>query len=225
MALIGSRSRRHAELLDALRTECATTRAELGACVARAVVRLEQQRVIDGERRQNSAIELLRSLDALHVATRAHASEVVGALDRLTDTWHELALDARDQQDALMLTLEQLSIALEQHSSAPAPSAESRVVGGTIDATHSPAEHSTDMERSRTVRASVLLDGVEVRCRFADNHWVSGFEVCDVFNDTGKLRYRLRRRSDGYILPTLFDEGAIREAVSWRRSRDDEWTT
>jgi hypothetical protein len=52
-------------------------------------------------------------------------------------------------------------------------------------------------------------DGVEVRCRFGDR-WVTGFEVCEVIRFDDVTRYRLRRRSDGSVLPTLFDEKDLR---------------
>lgn len=52
-------------------------------------------------------------------------------------------------------------------------------------------------------------DGVEVRCRFGDR-WVTGFEVCEVIRFDDETRYRLRRRSDGSVLPTLFDEKDLR---------------
>ncbi len=54
-----------------------------------------------------------------------------------------------------------------------------------------------------------LRDGVEVRCRFGDR-WVTGFEVCEVIRFDDEIRYRLRRRSDGSVLPTLFDEKDLR---------------
>jgi hypothetical protein len=46
---------------------------------------------------------------------------------------------------------------------------------------------------------------VEVRCRF-DNHWSRGFEVAAVENEV----YRLRRRSDGAVLPATFGPGDVR---------------
>ncbi|MBV8950267.1 MAG: hypothetical protein JOZ99_05280 [Actinobacteria bacterium] len=60
-----------------------------------------------------------------------------------------------------------------------------------------------------------MSDGpVEVRCRFTDNLWVGGFVVCDVVNEAGTLRYRLRRQSDGYVLPLLFQETEVRAVMS-----------
>jgi len=59
------------------------------------------------------------------------------------------------------------------------------------------------------VRQVPPRDGVEVRCRFGDR-WVTGFEVCEVIRFDDETRYRLRRRSDGSVLPTLFDEKDLR---------------
>jgi hypothetical protein len=46
---------------------------------------------------------------------------------------------------------------------------------------------------------------VEVRCRF-DNHWARGFEIAAIENEA----YRLRRRSDGAVLPATFGPRDIR---------------
>ncbi|HEX5095079.1 MAG TPA: hypothetical protein VFX21_03665 [Acidimicrobiia bacterium] len=51
---------------------------------------------------------------------------------------------------------------------------------------------------------------VEVRSRFEDK-WSRGFEVSEIVNNNGRDRYRVRRRSDGSILPVLFDETDLRE--------------
>jgi hypothetical protein len=47
---------------------------------------------------------------------------------------------------------------------------------------------------------------VEVRRRF-DQRWARGFEVAEVIEDDG---YRLRRLSDGTVLPTSFDADDVR---------------
>jgi len=47
---------------------------------------------------------------------------------------------------------------------------------------------------------------VRVRTRF-DGGWSSGFEVADTIEeDPPGVRYRLRRKSDGVILPALFSD-------------------
>jgi hypothetical protein len=44
---------------------------------------------------------------------------------------------------------------------------------------------------------------VEVRTRF-DGGWSSGFEIESAEVDDDEVRYRVRRCSDGYLLPALF---------------------
>ena len=54
---------------------------------------------------------------------------------------------------------------------------------------------------------------VEVRSRF-DQRWARGFEIEEEVRDEGDQggpRYRLRRRSDGSVLPTLFIDEDVRE--------------
>jgi hypothetical protein len=50
---------------------------------------------------------------------------------------------------------------------------------------------------------------VEVRTRF-DGRWSAGFEVVELIGaDSAQVRYRLRRTSDGAILPVLFADNDI----------------
>lgn len=51
---------------------------------------------------------------------------------------------------------------------------------------------------------------VEVRSRF-EGHWSRGFELHETVDENGLTRYRIRRRSDGTVLPTLFDDDDVRE--------------
>jgi hypothetical protein len=55
---------------------------------------------------------------------------------------------------------------------------------------------------------------VEVRSRF-DGHWAHGFEVADLVDGA----YRLRRLSDGSILPAQFDGDDVRK----ERKRQGFW--
>lgn len=50
---------------------------------------------------------------------------------------------------------------------------------------------------------------VEVRNRF-DGTWCRGFEITEVLPGVGLHRYRIRRISDGVILPRLFTEEVLR---------------
>jgi hypothetical protein len=51
---------------------------------------------------------------------------------------------------------------------------------------------------------------IEVRARF-DQRWARGFEVAEIVDEGDTARYRVRRRSDGSVLPTLFDDDDVRE--------------
>ena len=51
---------------------------------------------------------------------------------------------------------------------------------------------------------------LEVRSRF-DQRWARGFELAEVVDEGGEPRYRVRRRSDGSVLPALFIDDDVRE--------------
>jgi len=51
---------------------------------------------------------------------------------------------------------------------------------------------------------------IEVRTRF-DQHWARGFDVAEIVDAAAVPRYRVRRRSDGSVLPVLFDDDDVRE--------------
>lgn len=50
---------------------------------------------------------------------------------------------------------------------------------------------------------------VEVRSQF-DQAWSAGFEVAACEDGDDEARYRVRRLSDGMILPRTFDEAEVR---------------
>jgi len=61
---------------------------------------------------------------------------------------------------------------------------------------------------------------IEVRSRF-DRRWARGFEVDAILSeDAGTAQYRVRRRSDGSVLPSLFVDDEVREE---RRGRSMWW--
>lgn len=53
------------------------------------------------------------------------------------------------------------------------------------------------------------VDEVEVRTRF-DGHWIGGYELHDVDRGQGEPRFRVRRQSDGRVLPDWFTAHEIR---------------
>lgn len=69
-------------------------------------------------------------------------------------------------------------------------------------------ESETALEPALDTRDDALAPGtrVEVRRRF-DGHWATGFEVAEKVDDA----YRLRRLSDGSVLPTTFGADDVRQ--------------
>jgi hypothetical protein len=62
----------------------------------------------------------------------------------------------------------------------------------------------------RTMRFVRPGTRVEVRSRF-EAAWSRGFEVVERVSEAAASRYKVRRRSDGSVLPVLFDEEDLRE--------------
>jgi hypothetical protein len=61
---------------------------------------------------------------------------------------------------------------------------------------------------------------IEVRSRF-DRRWARGFEVDAVLSEAaGSAQYRVRRRSDNSVLPSIFVDDEVREE---RRGRSMWW--
>ncbi len=62
---------------------------------------------------------------------------------------------------------------------------------------------------------------IEVRSRF-DRRWARGFEVESVLEDVAEVppQYRVRRRSDGAVLPAVFVDDEVREE---RKGRSMWW--
>ena len=59
---------------------------------------------------------------------------------------------------------------------------------------------------------------IEVRARF-DQAWARGFEVAEEVPAGDGWQYRVRRRSDGSVLPVLFGGHEVRE----ERRKNDMW--
>lgn len=69
------------------------------------------------------------------------------------------------------------------------------------------------IESSVRPRATTTLlepgDAIEVQNRFMET-WCAGFEVSEVISDPICTHYRIRRTSDGMIIPDLFGETHVR---------------
>jgi hypothetical protein len=161
--------------------------------------------------------EVCRSIDDVQVAFSERDTELARALRRVADACHVVAgrvEGERAERAALIDVVNRLSVSVtaslaQLPSLAPPP--RHQVIGGTID----PVIRLDDGPEAPADPTPELLrhESVEVHCRFGDR-WVGGFEVVDVVPGDGGARYRLRRRSDDSVLPTLFDERDIRFRVS-----------
>jgi hypothetical protein len=62
---------------------------------------------------------------------------------------------------------------------------------------------------------------IEVRSRF-DRRWARGFEVESILGESAEMppQYRVRRRSDGAVLPAVFVDDEVREE---RKGRSMWW--
>lgn len=183
-----------------MRAELTSTRDELRAGVAAVEtgVRDACERLDDGMG------AVLGALESRETAMVARQTELLAAIERSTETWRILSTSALEQHQVFLDALGRLNTMLGDLPSQPSAD-RVMVVGGTIDPGGGAAN------RSGAARPELLLHGVEVRCRFSDNRWVNGFEICDAFDDDGTVRYRLRRQSDGCILPAVFDDSSVRQ--------------
>jgi hypothetical protein len=224
------------ELLELLRTEMGTIRADIQATLGETAAVLSGRVRSEIEHRMGEPHALAAGLQSVRNTIGARDAQLSQVLSRITDTCETLSQRVElDRSERIALTeavgrLTDAVSAAETYVLTPASNGSS-VVGGTVD----PAvEGDLSLPRGTTeIRPSVDIDlaateietdppkqpragrparpdGVEVRCRFGDR-WVSGFEVCEVLHlDDTTTRYRLRRRSDGSVIPTLFDEKDLR---------------
>jgi hypothetical protein len=103
--------------------------------------------------------------------------------------------ERRTMLDALSLLINRLG----DGTPALAPPRE-RILGGSMPAGAEPVIDLRELDASRPVS-----------CRFGDQ-WLEGFEIAEKVEDDSGVRYRLRRRTDGAMLPELFAAEDIRIA-------------
>jgi hypothetical protein len=231
------RRRVEEELLELVRTELGTIRAEIQATLGETAAVLSGRVRSEIEHRMGEPHALAAGLQSVRNTIGARDAQLSQVLQRITETCETLSqrveLD-RSERIALTEAVDRLTTAVsaaETYVLTPAPTGASTVVGGTVgpvvdgdlslprgtteirpsvDIDLAATEIETELPRQPGPGRPARPDGVEVRCRFGDR-WVSGFEVCEVLRlDDTTTRYRLRRRSDGSVIPTLFDEKDLR---------------
>jgi hypothetical protein len=133
----------------------------------------------------------------------AELIRVLGAVTTMCDRVIEFVEADRAERHRMIEALTLLTrSATAPDSAAPNGNGE-RLVGGSIAPGPDP---EFDLRPPETA--------VEVRCRFGDR-WVDGFEIFEVLHNDVGVRYRLRRRVDGVVLPELFAAAAIRHVETF----------
>jgi hypothetical protein len=246
---LGLRRKRkvEAELIELLRDELSSMRAELQSTMAETAAVLSGRVRDEIEQRMGEPRALVAGIQGIRETIASRDSELLRALQRVGTTCEALAervqLD-RIERTALTDAVSRLSTAIAVASAFTLPptstTATGTVIGGTVEPTAPPIDpvfaRAEVVETAETpatdeidlvaealeepgpdpavgpaprARRPVPAEGVEVRCRFGDR-WVTGFEVCEVIRLDDSTRYRLRRRSDGSVIPTLFAEKDLR---------------
>ncbi len=235
---MGLRRRRkaEAELIELVRSELASLREEVQSAMTDTAAVLSGRVRSEIEHRMGEPRALVAGIQGVRETIAGRDSELVHALERVGTTCESLAervhLDRVDQR-ALTDAISRLTTAVARAGSFALPpgGGHATVVGGTVEPTPTPSDaiftraDLVDAEPDREIDLEAIdaapepapprigrrvrPDGVEVRCRFGDR-WVTGFEVCEVIQVDDTSRYRLRRRSDGSVIPTLFDEKDLR---------------
>ncbi len=167
--------------------------------------------------------EMRHSIDDVQVTFSERDTELARALRRVADACHVMAgrvEGERVERASLVDVVNRLSATLTASLAqlpAAATSPRHHVIGGSIapEVVLGDHEGAIDAAESIDLTPDVLRhESVEVHCRFGDR-WVGGFEVAEVVPGASGSVYRLRRRSDDSVLPTLFDERDIRFRVSF----------
>jgi hypothetical protein len=136
------------------------------------------------------------------VDVQAELVRLVEAVTAMCDRVIEYVDADRAERHLMIEVLTTLTGTMTATETARAADAE-RVIGGSMPTGPEPM---IDLRERETA--------VEVRCRFGER-WVDGFEIFEVLhNDTG-IRYRLRRRIDGVVLPEVFGAADIRHVETF----------
>jgi hypothetical protein len=176
-----------------VQAEVQRTLAEFAAAVE---VRLHAEL----DRSRQTQLTLIDSVRTLRQEVGARDTDLARALDgvgQAIDHAAEVVDSDRLERRALVEALGSLTREVTERPFAyVAPDPPDRVIGGSFSG-------------GELREAGAVHRGVEVQCRFG-SRWVDGFEVCEVVVDGDALRYRVRRQSDGSVLPKLLEAGEVR---------------
>ncbi|MBM3673694.1 MAG: hypothetical protein FJW88_01895 [Actinobacteria bacterium] len=159
--------------------------------------------------------------------------ELSTLVERVAATCERLEARAdadRAERQALAEALTRIAETLAVRQVAPGPASEvgaRTVIGGSVHPAEATALRTVEPEMPEPAAEEPVIvlpderlsrqgaaplgagDECSVRFRF-DNRWIDGFEICETMRQDGHVRYRLRRRLDGWVLPELFEAADVR---------------
>ena len=188
-----------------------------------------QQRALN-EAMQQLRLEVTAELRARDEQLAALHASLLDAVARASDTQayglHQLRLSVEHNNDAFASVIEQLARTCAiLVDSLEVARADRTALAGTLGHIVESSRRSAGL-RTPGIRgqfdlgvADVVAErcshargvGSEVWCRF-QNRWIGGFEIADVVDNGDDVHYRLRRSSDGYVLPSVFSPEDVRAA-------------
>jgi hypothetical protein len=193
-------ARRDVELISALTRVAAVTDR----------LRLQTEQDRDDHRRLTRAIELLTMFIASPPPTAIGAGSASGTAPPRPSTGTEQFTEVVPNDGVTSATViggsvDPSRLNPDAGGVAPPPEVFDVVSGRAIDLT---TELLADLPIAPSTREERPLR-CEVHLQFGDR-WIDGFQIEETVHDGDRIRFRLRRRVDGWVLPELFDEAEVR---------------
>jgi hypothetical protein len=206
--------------------------AEVRAALAEFAAAVEVRVHAELERSRQTQVALIDAVRGLQAEldnrdqALAHALQRIGqAIDHSSETIDAQRVERRE----LVETVGKLTRALPPQTPpvdaiAPRILPREHLVGGSVFGATDPvvtvdidlvAEERRDAREAEAAANDVNgtatrpTDHVEVQCRI-EGQWIDGFEVFEIIQDGGLRRYRLRRLSDGVVMPVQYAARDVR---------------
>jgi hypothetical protein len=216
-------------MLELMRNEVSAARTEMRDTVSALSEQLDSRLRLEVEQRSRVNPMLVEGLERVRSEMSTRDAEMHLALDRVASACDRLGEHVhadRAEHTALADAISQLTAQLAAPAARSIGARASTVIGGSVappadlevtEVVPTAQLPSEDVDDAMPIVIDIrdhVLDGngtaaVQVHCRFGDR-WVEGFEIHEIIESATALRYRLRRSSDGYVLPTLFTDDDVR---------------
>jgi len=174
--------------------------------LADAISKLESTLAADIDQRANLQAATEKSLGSLRESVSGNVTDLSKGVEEIARMCALLAEHIDSERTERRALIEAVGM-LARQSIEPDPS-KPRLVGGNVYAAPDAGNEAEIVliddghdERERAPRFAI---GDAVRCRFGDG-WIDGLEVCELVADGDRVRYRLRRAADQYVLPARFE--------------------